>query len=98
MARTIKDKGPTVRLVNPSALAKALGADEINVEIDSGQGPISLFALRRFLADRLRCTVGRPGLKGTTNNSNNIHLFEELARYYRETEGLNVSSGQIASA
>jgi len=105
MAKTIKDKGPTVRLVNPSALAKALGADEINVEIDSGQGPISLFALRRFLADRLRCTVGRPGLKRTTNNSNNIHLFnedwekvEELARYYRETEGLNVSSGQIASA
>src|SRR5271169_3298914 len=105
MAKTIKDKGPTKRLVNPKAIAKALGAEETKVQIDARRGPISLFSLRQFLVDRLRSTGGRPKLEGTGQKRNKIPLFSEdweklddLARYYRETEGINVSSGQIASA
>jgi hypothetical protein len=55
--------------------------------------------------NRLRSTGGRPRLEGTSEKRNKIPLFsedweklEELAKYYRETEGINVSSGQIASA
>lgn len=105
MAKLIKDKGPTKRLINPKAIAKALGAEETKFEIGTRRGPISLFSLRQFLMDRLRSTGGRPGLEGTRKKRNKIPLFnedweklEELAKYYRETEGLSVSSGQIASA
>ncbi|MGD1075584.1 MAG: hypothetical protein ABR903_05845 [Thermodesulfovibrionales bacterium] len=105
MAKTIKDKGSTKRLINPAAIMKTLGAEEAKGEIGMGRGPISLFSLRQFLVDRLRSTGGRPGLEGTRKKRNKIPLFsedweklEELAKYYKETEGLNVSSGQIASA
>lgn len=105
MAKTIKDKGLTKRLINPKAIAKALGAEETKVTIGTRRGPISLFSLRQFLIDRLRSTGGRPRLEGTRKKRNKIPLFsedweklEELAKYYRETEGLSVSSGQIASA
>lgn len=104
MPKTIKDKSPTKRLVNPKAIAKALGAEETKVKIDARRGPISLFSLRQFLVDRLRSTGGRPKLEGTTQKRNKIPLFsedweklEEIAKYYREKEGINVSSGQIAS-
>lgn len=105
MAKTIKDKGPTKRLVNPDAIAKALGAEETGVQIDARRGPISLFPLRQFLVDRLCSTGGRPKLEGTGQKRNKIPLFsedweklEDLARYFKETEGITVSSGQIASA
>lgn len=48
MAKTIKDRGPTKRMVNPNAIAEALGAEETKVRIDSKRGPISLFSLRRL--------------------------------------------------
>jgi len=105
MVRTIKDRGPTKRRVNSNTIARALGAEETKVEITTRRGPISLFSLRQFLVDRLRSTGGRPRLEGTGGKRNKIPLFtedweklEELAKYYRETEGINVSSGQIASA
>lgn len=103
--RLIKDKGQAKRPVNPKAIAKALGAEEINIGIPVKRGPIPLLSLRQFLADRLRSTGGRPKLEGAGKKRNKIPLIgedweklEELARYYRETEGINVSSGQIASA
>jgi hypothetical protein len=46
MAKTIKDKGPTGRLVNPKVIENALGAEETKVQIDVRRGPISLFPLR----------------------------------------------------
>jgi len=105
MTRTVKDRGPTKRRVNPNTIARALGAEETKVEIATRQGPLSLLSLRQFLVNRLRSTGGRPRLEGTREKRNKIPLFsedweklEELAKYYRETEGINVSSGQIASA
>lgn len=105
MTRAIKDKGTTKRLLKPKAIAKALSAEDVKVRVDTRRGPVSLFYLRQFLVQNLRSTGGRPRLEGTGKKRNKVPLFtedweklEELAKYYRETEGINVSSGQIASA
>ncbi len=106
MARIIKNVGPTQRQVNSKVVAKELGAETVGVTIDTRQGPISLFALRQFLVERLRSSGGRPALVGALKKKRNkIPLFDEdwiklekIAKYYKQKEGLNVSPGQIASA
>ena len=106
MAKKIKDVGPTQRLVNPKVVTKTLGAEDVAVEVDTRQGPISLFSLRQFFVSRLRSTGGRPALVGIEKKRRNkIPLFDEdwhkleaLAKYYKEKEGIKVSPGQIASA
>ena len=56
MAKTIKDKGPTKRLVDPKTIARALCAEEEQVALVTKSGPISLFSLRQFIVDRLHST------------------------------------------
>ena len=46
MRKTIRDKSPTKRRVDSKAIVKAVGAEETKVDITTGRGPISLFALR----------------------------------------------------
>jgi len=103
--QTIKDTGKTQRRINPKLVAKALGAEDIWVEIDTRQGPISLLTLRQFLLGKLSSTGGRPRLQGTRKARSKISFFAEdwekiemLSKYYREEEGINVTSSQIASA
>ncbi len=105
MRKIIKEKGPTQRSINPKLVAKALSAEDTGIVIDTKRVPISLFALRQFIADRLYSTGGRPKLKGTRKVRNKISFFDEdweklkaIAGYYKEKEGINVSSSQIASA
>lgn len=105
MARKIKDTGKTQRRVNPEIISKALGAEDTGVEIDTSKGPISLLTLRQFLLGKLSSTGGRPRLHGTRRTRSKISFFDEdwekiemLSRYYREEEGINVTSSQIASA
>lgn len=105
MARMIKDKGTTKRRISHKAIAKALGAEDAKIEMDERQGPISLLSLRQFLVGRLRSTGGRPKLQGTGKKRNKIPLFDEdekkleaIAKYFRKSKKINVSSGQIASA
>ncbi len=102
--KPIKVVGPTQEPVNPDVVAKALGAEKVGIQIDRSQGPISLFSLRQFLVNRLHSTGGRPKLKGTRKERNKIPIFsedweklEKIAKYYKKKEGINVSSGQIAS-
>ncbi len=104
MPKIIKDIGSTKRLISPKKVAKALGAEDVGVKIDTRQGPISLFSLRQILINLLHSTGGRPKLKGTRRERTKISLFnddweklETIAKYVKEKEGLNVSSGQIAS-
>ncbi len=104
MTKTIKDKSPAKRRIS-QAIVKGLAAEDVKVAVDIKRGPISLFSLRQFLVDRLRSTGGRPKLEGTGEKRNKIPLFNEdweklerIAKYYREKKGINVSSGQIASA
>ena len=104
MKRIIKVKGATKRIIDPTFMAHALGAEDTGIRVDTRRGPISLFGLRRFLADRLHSTGGRPKLKGTRQIRSKITFFnedwkklEKISRYYIQ-EGLNVTSSQIASA
>jgi len=103
--KPIKVIGSTQKPVNHDEVAKALGAEKVGIQIDTSQGPISLFSLRQFLANRLHSTGGRPKLKGTRKERKKIPIFsedweklEKIAKYYKEKEGINVSPGQIASA
>ncbi len=59
MAKTIKDKGLAKRFVNPKAIARSLGAEEAQVEIDTRRGPISLFSLRQSLVKSSQSTTGK---------------------------------------
>ncbi len=105
MARTIRNTGPARRRVHSKALAETLGAEKVGTRVHARQGPVSLFALRRFLVDRLRSSGGRPALTGTTGRRSKIALLagdweklEKIAEYYREKERINVTPGQVASA
>ena len=106
MARIIKDIGPTQRQVDFKVVAEGLGAEDMGVTTDTGQGPISLFALRRFLIERLRSSGGRPALVANgRKRRNKISLPDEdwikleiIAKYYQQKDGIKVSPGQIASA
>lgn len=105
MKRAVIDKGNAKRAVDPRKMAEALGAEDTGWKIDPGEGPISLLALRQFLAHRLQSTGGRPKLAGTSKVRRKISLFEEdwdeitrIASYYKEKKGLNVTGSQIAAA
>jgi len=64
----------TKRLINPKAIAKALGAEATKAEIDTKRGPISLFSLQQFLVDRLRSTVDGLDLKEQEKNAIRSHF------------------------
>jgi hypothetical protein len=105
MKQAVIDKGKTKRAVNPKIVADALGAEDTGFRIGTKEGPISLLALRQFIAERLQSTGGRPKLAGTSKVRRKISFFEEdwdeilrLAEYYKEKNGLNVTSSQIAAA
>jgi hypothetical protein len=104
MKKQITDKGKTKRAIDPKAVAEALGAEDAGIEINPKEGAVSLLALRRFLADRLHSTGGRPKLKGTATIRRKISFFEDdwdeilkIAEYYKEKKGLNVTGSQIAA-
>jgi hypothetical protein len=105
MARLIKDKSTTKRLISAKEVAKALSAEDTGIEIDTRRGPVSLFSLQQFLVERLHSTGGRPKLEGARTIRNKIPLLDEdwrklqeLTKYYKEEKGIKVTSGQIASA
>jgi hypothetical protein len=58
----VKDTGRTLARVEPEQVGKALGASSVTRKATHPQGPLSLFALRQGLVERLRSTGGRPGL------------------------------------
>lgn len=103
--KLIKDKGLKQRSIDHSFVAKASGAENTGVKIDTRKGPIDLFTLRQFIIDRLLSTGGRPKLKGTGETRDKISFFrgdreklKAIAEYYKEAEGIKVSLSQIASA
>lgn len=105
MIKSIRDKSKAQKKISPEFIGKTLGAKKIEINIDTRKSPISLFALRQFLLERLASAGGRPKLEGTTKKRNKIPLLEDdwnklksLAEYYKKKDGINVSPGQIASA
>lgn len=72
----IKDIGPVQERVSHEEFAKALGAEDTGMEINTKQSPISLFALRQFITKHLRSTGGRPALDKKTSKRSKISLME----------------------
>jgi hypothetical protein len=81
---------------------QALGAEESGASLLEALGPLTLFAVRQELANRLHSSGGRPALAGTTRRAK-IPLsdaewvqLEELAAALA-TPGFAPSAGQVAS-
>jgi hypothetical protein len=53
----------TRRRIDPKAVERGLGAERV-VSLPSGAAPVTAYALRQQLYDRLRSTGGRPSLEG----------------------------------
>ncbi len=105
MRRIIRDKGTTQRTVSAKFVAKAIGAEDTGIKIDTKRGPISLFTLRQVISEKLHSTGGRPKLRGARKVRSKISFIdedweklEEFSKYYKEEEGIKVTSSQIASA
>jgi hypothetical protein len=104
MTTRIKNTGKTQRRVMPGKIAKALGAEEIDLHLNPKRGTISLFMLRQLIVNKLRSNGGRPSLIGAQKNRTKIPLIEEdwsklkeMSKYFKVKEGMNVSPSQLAS-
>ena len=102
-SKRIRDTGAAASRVDPSAVAAALGAEDVSITVDEGRNPISLLLLRTEIADRLRSSGGRPALEGATRRvkipltERQWQELEELAASFSDL-GFVPSAGQVASA
>lgn len=102
--RRIRTPGSETRRIDPGDLPDALGAERVDTTAEvRGSTPATL-AAREELLRRLRSTGGRPGLEGATLRrqvSFTREDWEELERIadkLAETDGVNTTPGQVASA
>jgi hypothetical protein len=112
MAKKIRTTEPTLKVirdtsvplshVSPTTVEAALGAEASDQKLEEALAPITLFALRSELLNRLQSSGGRPALSGTSRRVK-IPLgdaewaeLEELAAVV-SGPGFYPSAGQIAS-
>jgi len=100
--RPIRDTSSTLRRIDPAQVQQALGAEEVPAALAEALAPLTLFALREELVNRLQSSGGRPALAGTTPRAK-IPLsddewakLEELAAAIA-SPGFAPSAGQVAS-
>ena len=62
----VRTGDPTVRRLDPKAVAEALGGEPCADRIEGGSGPVTLYALRQKLIRRRQSSGGRPGIEGTS--------------------------------
>jgi hypothetical protein len=100
--RPIRDTSTTLPRITPEQVAEALGAEETTARLAESLAPVTLFAVREELVNRLQSSGGRPALAGTTRRAK-IPLsdeewmqLEELAAAIAES-GVAPSAGQVAS-
>jgi len=98
----IRDTAAPLPRVEASQVQAALGADAPAEGLAEALAPITLFALREELIERLQSSGGRPGLSGATRRAK-IPLsdqewlrLEELAAAVA-SPGFAPSAGQVAS-
>src|SRR5690348_8561657 len=100
--RPIRDTGSALPRVEAARLRQALGAEEAAEGLAEALAPVTLFALRQELANRLHSSGGRPALAGTTRRAkiplsdDEWEKLEELATAIA-TPGFAPSAGQVAS-
>jgi len=88
--RPIHDTSTPLPRIDPAQIQEALGADISAEGLAVAQAPVTLFALREELVQRLQSSGGRPALAGTTRRAK-IPLSDE------EWEKLEQLAGAIAS-
>jgi len=99
--RRIRDKGPALRRVSHTEVARELGAEDVGESPGPGS-PITLSGLYRELAERLRSTGGRPSLEGATRRQKVPLSDEEWSKLERIAQALGqlgstTTPGQVAS-
>ncbi|MEZ0368262.1 MAG: hypothetical protein ACAI44_04160 [Candidatus Sericytochromatia bacterium] len=88
--------------MSPQHVQEALGAAEAQAGIEPS-APLSLFALRQYLAQELQSTGGRPALAGAKERKKiplpeaEWQKLEELAAVLLSL-GVRTTPGQVASA
>jgi hypothetical protein len=99
--RPIRDTSRSLRRIDPGQVQQALGAEEVPAGLAAALAPLTLFALRQELVNRLQSSGGRPALAGTTRRAK-IPLtdeewvqLEELAAAIG-SPGFAPSAGQVA--
>jgi hypothetical protein len=98
--RPIRDSGSTLRGIDPAQVQGALGAEEARGELAEALAPLTLFALREKLLNRLQSSGGRPALEGTTRRAKiplsdqEWEKLEELAAAIA-APGFAPSAGQV---
>jgi len=100
--KRVQASEPTVRRLDPQAVADALGGEACPEHIDGQPGPLTLYALRSELLRRRQSSGGRPGIAGTDFRAKipvgdqEWHRLEIIAASLA-AEGFSPSPGQVAS-
>lgn len=100
--RPLRDTGSPLRRIDPAQVQQALGAEEVPAALAEALAPLTLFALREELVNRLQSSGGRPALAGTTRRAKiplsdeEWEKLEELAAAIA-SPGFAPSAGQVAS-
>jgi hypothetical protein len=100
--RRIQDTSRPLRRIDPEQVRQALGAEETPARLTEALAPLTLFAVREELVNRLQSSGGRPGLAGTTRrakiplNDAEWEKLEALAAAVA-APGFAPSAGQVAS-
>src|SRR5579884_74435 len=100
--RPIRDTSRPLRQIDPGQVQQALGAEEVPAALTEALAPLTLFALREELVNRLQSSGGRPGLEGMTRRTKiplsdkDWEKLEELAAAIA-SPGFAPSAGQVAS-
>ncbi len=98
----IRDTTNALPRVDPGQVGQALGAEEVPPALAEALAPLTLFALREELVNRLQSSGGRPALAGTTRRAKiplsdaEWEKLEELAAAI-SSAGFAPSAGQVAS-
>jgi hypothetical protein len=97
----IRDTSPPLARVDPNKVREALGAENTDERLKEALGPVTLFALREELVNRLQSSGGRPAIAGATRrakvplNDEDWLRLEELAAAVA-SPGFAPSAGQVA--
>jgi hypothetical protein len=100
--RPIRDTASPLRRIDPAQVQQGLGAEEMPAALAEALAPLTLFALRQELVNRLQSSGGRPALAGTTRRAKiplsdeEWEKLEELAAAIA-APGFAPSAGQVAS-
>jgi hypothetical protein len=105
MTVKIKNIGKTQRRIETNKVLNALGAERINLKVNTKGTVGSIFFLGRLIQNKLHSTGGRPSLIGAQKNRTKIPLFKEdwsklkkISEYCKKNNaGRHVSPAQIAS-